>query len=51
MNEHRRTFGAESTAVASRLVWLGLRFKATLAALVDRRARVRDEDGCIMTLS
>ena len=50
LNRHRRTFGAGSTAVASRLLRLGERFKATPAALVDKRARTRDDDGCIMTL-
>lgn len=51
VNEHRRTFGAGSTAVASRLLRLGVRFKAAPAALVDKRARARDDDGCIMTLT
>lgn len=50
LNEHERTFGAGSTAVASRLLRLGERFKATPAALVDKRARARDDDGCIVTL-
>ena len=51
VTEHRRTFGAGSIAVASRLLRLGDRFKATPAALVDKRARARDDDGCIMTLT
>ena len=51
VNEHGRTFGAGSTAVASRLLRLGERFKATPADLVDKRARARDDDGCIMTLT
>ena len=50
LNEHRRTFGAGSTAVASRLLTFGERFKATPAAFVDKRARARDDDGCILTL-
>ena len=49
LNEHRRTFGAGSTAVASRLLRLGERFKATPAALVDKRARARDEVSCMVT--
>ena len=50
LNEHRRTFGAGSTAVASRLLRFGERFKATPAALVDKRARARDDDSCIAIL-
>ena len=50
LNEHRRTFGVGLTAVASRLLRLGERFKATPVALVDKRARARDEDGRIVTL-
>ena len=51
MNKHGRTFGAGSTAVASRLLRLGARFKAAPAALVDKRARAREDDGCIITLT
>ena len=51
VDKHRRTFGAGSTAVARRLLRLGERLKATPAALVDKRARARDDDGCIMTVS
>ena len=50
LNEYRRTFGAGSTAVASRLLRFGERFKATPVVLLDKRARARDDAGCIAIL-
>ena len=47
-SDYALTFGAWSTIVASRLRDIGGRFEPAQKALFGRRAKIRDDDNCML---